>query len=136
MVIETLKHSAAISACQELAALVTQHTDGKGNGAHQTAISQLEFMRESSASTAICGVSEPILAIVVQGKRSALLGEETYQYGAAQYLVVSVDLPLSGFVVEATTDKLFGIQAKLRPAQRDVPKFDPGKKKLSERFVC
>jgi len=61
-------------------------------------------MRESSASTAICGVSEPILAIVVQGKKN-LLGEETYQYGAAQYLVVSVDLPLSGFVVEATTDK-------------------------------
>jgi len=37
--------------------------------------------------------------------KEALLGEETYQYGAAQYLVVSVDLPLSGFVVEATTDK-------------------------------
>lgn len=118
MVIETLKHGAAIGACQELAALVTQHTDGKGNGAHQTDISQLEFMRESSAATAICGVAEPILAIVVQGKKEALLGEETYQYGAAQYLVVSVDLPLSGFVVEATTDRPYlGFKLSLDPIQ-------------------
>ena len=105
MVIETLQQESAIRTCQELAAVVTHHTDDKGNGAHQTAISQLEFMRESAVSTAIHGVSEPLLAIVVQGKKEALLGEKTYQYGAAQYLVVSVDLPLNGFVVEATPDK-------------------------------
>ncbi|MGI0487707.1 AraC family transcriptional regulator [Pantanalinema rosaneae CENA516] len=81
------------------------YTDTRGDGAHQTAISQLEFMRESAASTAIRGVFEPVLAIVIQGKKEALLGEETYQYGAAQYLVISVDLPLSGFVTEATPDK-------------------------------
>ncbi len=127
MVIETARYS--ISACQELAALVKQHTDGKGNGAHQTAISQLEFMRESSASTALCGVSEPILAIVVQGKKEALLGEETYQYGTAQYLVVSVDLPLSGFVVEATTDKPYlGFKLNLDPAQlyEIIAQIQPG----------
>lgn len=118
MIIETLKHGTAINACQELAALVAQYTDNQGNGAHQTAISQLEFMRESSASTAICGVSEPILAIVIQGKKEALLGEETYQYGAAQYLVVSVDLPLSGFVTEATPGKPYlGFKLNLDPVQ-------------------
>lgn len=102
--IETLQRESTIRACQELAAVVTNHTDDKGNGAHQTAISQLEFMRESAVSTAIHGVSEPLLAIVVQGKKEALLGEKTYQYGAGQYLVVSVDLPLNGFVLEATPD--------------------------------
>lgn len=118
MSIETLKQDTAINACQELAALVTRHTDGKENGAHQTAISPLEFMRESSASAAICGVAEPILAIVIQGKKEAMLGEETYQYGAAQYLVVSVDLPLSGFVIEATSDKPYlGFKLNLDPAQ-------------------
>lgn len=118
-----------MSACQELAALVTRHTDGKGNGAHQTAISPLEFMRESSASTAICGVSEPILAIVIQGKKEALLGEETYQYGAAQYLVVSVDLPLSGFVTEATPDKPYlGFKLNLDPVQlcEIIAQIQPG----------
>lgn len=118
MMIEALKQGTAIRACQELAALVAHYTDTRGNGAHQTAISQLEFMRESSVSTAIRGVFEPVLAIVIQGKKEALLGEETYQYAAAQYLVISVDLPLSGFVTEATPDKPYlGFKLNLDPVQ-------------------
>ena len=34
-----------------------------------------------------------------------LLGEETYSYSAGQYFLVSVDLPMSGCMVEATPDK-------------------------------
>jgi AraC-like DNA-binding protein len=102
--------------CQELAALVTRHTNGKGNGFHRTEIDQLEFGRESSVATSLRGVSEPMLAIVVQGKKAALLGEETYHYGAAQYLVVSVDLPISGFIVEATPDRPYlGFKLDLEP---------------------
>jgi AraC-like DNA-binding protein len=99
--------------CLELAALVTRHTDGKGNGFHQTGIDshserlrqRLEFQRESAAPVCLHGVSTPIFAILLQGKKQALLGEETYSYGASQYLVISVDLPISGFVVEATPDR-------------------------------
>ncbi|MEH1832793.1 MAG: AraC family transcriptional regulator [Nostoc sp.] len=90
--------------CQELAALLTRHTKGKGNGAHPTAINQLDFAR-SDLSGAIPSIYEPRLCIVVQGKKAALLGEETYQYGMAQYLVVSVDLPINAYVIEATPDK-------------------------------
>lgn len=105
MTIETLKHGAIGNECQELATLLTRHTDGKGNGVHKTEIEKLEFTQESSASTSLHDVCEPILAIIVQGKKAVLLGEETYQYGVAQYLVVSVDLPLSAFVVEATPNQ-------------------------------
>ena len=115
---EALQSSTAASACQKLAALVTRYTDGKGNGAHQTAISQLELMRADAAPTPMCGVYEPSLGIVVQGKKEALLSEEIYRYGAAQCLVVSVDLPLGGFVVEATPDKPYlGFKLNLDPAQ-------------------
>ncbi|MGB7891318.1 MAG: AraC family transcriptional regulator [Microcoleus sp.] len=104
--------------CKELAALVTRHTEGKGNGFHKTAIDKLEFTRESSVTAALHGVYQPILGIIVQGKKEALLGEETYRYGAAQYLVISVDLPLSGFVVEATPDKPYlGFKLNLDPRQ-------------------
>jgi AraC-like DNA-binding protein len=105
MTIGILNHSEIADRCQELAALVTRHTDGKGNGFHQTGIDRLEFQRESAAPVCIHGVSTPIFAILVQGKKQALLGEETYNYGASQYLVVSVDLPISGFVVEATPER-------------------------------
>lgn len=127
MTSKTLSHQAAIYAsqqrfaidkCGDLAALVAQQTDGKGNGVHATAIDQLEFIRESDTSATIRGVTEPILAIVVQGEKEALLNEETYRYGVAQYLVVSVDLPLSGRVIEATPDEPYlGLKLNLDPAQ-------------------
>ena len=104
--------------CKELAALITRYTDGKGDGFHKTDIDKLEFQRQSSAPAALHGVSEPIFAILVQGKKEALLGEETYRYGASQYLVISVDLPLSGCVVEATVDKPYlGFKLNLDPRQ-------------------
>ncbi|MBW4457715.1 MAG: AraC family transcriptional regulator [Nostoc indistinguendum CM1-VF10] len=118
MRIETPDHEAVSGKCGELAALVDRHTDGKGNGAHATAIDSLGFMRECEPDTAIRGVSEPLLAIVLQGKKAVLLNEETYQYGVAQYLVVSVDLPLGGCAVEATPEQPYlGFKPKLDPAQ-------------------
>jgi AraC-like DNA-binding protein len=88
--------------CQELAALVNRHTKVKGDGFHPTGINGLKFARESCVDCTLAGVSSPMLAIVLQGKKVALLGEETYRYGAAQYLVLSVDLPLTGLITEAT----------------------------------
>ncbi|BBD58925.1 AraC family transcriptional regulator [Nostoc sp. HK-01] len=118
MAMELLTQITVIDECQQLAALLEKHTAAKGNGTHKTAISQMEFMRESSPNTAICAVYQPILAIVVQGKKKALLGEESYFYGEGQYLVVSVDLPIHGFVVEATPDKPYlGFKLNLDPIQ-------------------
>ena len=118
MTLEIVSHEAAIDKCEELAALVARHTDGKGNGAHATAIAPLSFMRECDPAKAMQGVSEPLLAIVVQGKKEVLLNGEAYQYGVAQYLVVSVDLPLGGCVVEATPDKPYlGFKLKLDSTQ-------------------
>ncbi|MBD1848244.1 AraC family transcriptional regulator [Cyanobacteria bacterium FACHB-63] len=102
---EALKRKTTINACQALAELVSRHTDGRGNGTHATAIPQLELMRESAAPTTLRAVYEPTLCIVVQGQKETLLGQDTYQYGAAQYLVLTVDLPLSGCIVEATLDQ-------------------------------
>jgi AraC-like DNA-binding protein len=105
MIIETTLREAAIRKCIELAALVNRHTDIKGNGLHATAIDSLKFLRESDTSRVMRGVSEPILAIVVQGKKEVLLNEETYPYGVAQYLVISVDLPICGLAIEASPEQ-------------------------------
>jgi AraC-like DNA-binding protein len=102
---EFLNRETTIDACQKLAELVTRHTDGRGNGIHSTAIAQLELMRESVAPTALCAVYEPTLCVILQGQKETLLGQETYHYGAAQYIVVTVDLPLSGNIVKATADQ-------------------------------
>jgi AraC-like DNA-binding protein len=104
--------------CRELAALVNRHTDGKGDGFHQTSIAPLGFARESLTGTMLHGVSTPMLAIIVQGKKGAALGEEIYRYGEAQYLVVSVDQPISGFIIEATPDRPYlGFKLDLDPRE-------------------
>ncbi|HBL11816.1 MAG TPA: AraC family transcriptional regulator CmrA, partial [Cyanobacteria bacterium UBA11162] len=74
--------------------------------------------RESTAPTALCAVYEPTLCIILQGKKETLLGKETYHYGAAQYIVVTVDLPLSGLIVEATPDEPYlGVKLSLDATQ-------------------
>ena len=118
MAIEMLNQDAIGNQCKELTALLTRHTDGKGDGVHKTDIDQLEFARESAVSATLPVLCQPILGIIIQGKKEALLGEETYRYDAAQYIVISVDLPLSGFVVEATPDKPYlGFKLNLDPRQ-------------------
>ena len=57
--------------CTELAALITRHTSGKGDGLHPTAITsrrgyandRLEFTRESAVATSLHSVVEPMLAL-------------------------------------------------------------------------
>ena len=103
--------------CAELAQQAARDTHSKGNGLHPTGIAQLEFMRDDTA-TRVCGIYEPALAIIVQGKKKILLGEETYHYGVAQQLVVSVELPVRGYHVEATAANPFlGLLIKLPPAE-------------------
>jgi AraC-like DNA-binding protein len=116
--IDKLSHNSAIDKCEELAALVDRQTDHQGNGAHATAIDSLFFMRECHPVAAMHVVSEPLLAIVIQGKKEVWLNEEVYRYGVAQYLLVSIDLPLTGCVTEATpTQPYLGFKLKLDPAQ-------------------
>jgi AraC-like DNA-binding protein len=130
----------AIDKCEELATLVDRHTDGKGGGYHATAIDPLAFVRCSTSKT-IQAVSEPLFAIVVQGKKKLSLNEETFQYGIAQYLVMSVDLPLSVCMVEATPDQPYlGLKLKLDPAQlcEIITQTNPGigKKENPVRGWC
>jgi AraC-like DNA-binding protein len=107
-----------IDRCAELATLINRHTEGQGNGLHSTSIAPLEFARESLTGTMLHGVSTPMLAIVVQGKKGAALGEEIYRYGEAQYLVVSIDQPISGFIIEATCDRPYlGFKLDLDPRE-------------------
>ena len=107
-----------VDRCRELATLVSRHTDGKGDGFHPTSIAPLAFGRESLTGRMLHGVSTPMLAIVVQGKKGAALGEEIYRYGEAQYLVVSVDQPITGFIIEATPDRPYlGFKLDLDPRE-------------------
>lgn len=103
MTVEISNSEVIVNQRQELATLVMRHTEG--NGVHSTAINRLSFARSDTISTATYSVDEPRLTLIVQGKKEVLLGEETHPYCVGQYLIHSVALPMSGRVVEATSDK-------------------------------
>src|SRR5579862_29034 len=46
----------------------------------------------------------PAFCVIAQGSKDIMLGEETFRYDAAHYLISTMDLPLSGEVVEASPD--------------------------------
>lgn len=46
-------------------------------------------------------MSGTVLAIVAQGSKRLALGDHVYDYGAGQYLVASVDLPVTGHFLDA-----------------------------------
>ncbi len=49
-------------------------------------------------------VLEPTFVVVAQGAKRALLGEEMFEYRGGQFLVVGVDLPIAGGVIEASPE--------------------------------
>ncbi len=62
-------------------------------------------------------VYEPLFGLVVQGAKRILLGDRMLDYGAGQYLVVSVDLPITSHIDVASAEEPFlSIGLMLKPA--------------------
>lgn len=63
-------------------------------------------LHQRTAPTAPCSFTyEPSVAVLAQGQKSVELGGKTFIYDATQYLLTSVDLPVSSRVVEASEEK-------------------------------
>jgi AraC-like DNA-binding protein len=57
------------------------------------------------------------LAVIAQGGKRLALGDQVYEYGPGQYLVASVDLPVTGHVVDPTPEHpTLGFGMTLEPA--------------------
>lgn len=87
---------------KELATYIEKFSEG--DGIHPTGIESLHLIRASQTSEPIHSIHEPAICIVAQGKKVVRLAQDSYHYDTAQYLVVSVDLPISGEIIEATPD--------------------------------
>lgn len=90
---------------QELIDLIDQYSSV--DGVNPTPIPGVTCFRASSTDTPIPSVHvyEPSLCVIVQGQKQLMLEDEVYRYGAADYLVTTVDLPVIGKVIEASPDE-------------------------------
>lgn len=75
------------------------------DGTHATAIPGVSLVRASEPTLPMPVVYEPTLCLVAQGRKRALLGSTSYVYDAARYLIASVDLPVTGSVIEASAEQ-------------------------------
>jgi AraC-like DNA-binding protein len=71
------------------------------DGSHSTAITSLHFTRTSYLEGPVYAVQGPALCIIVQGIKKFMVAESSYYYDPFHYLVVSLDLPHIGQIIQA-----------------------------------
>lgn len=86
-----------------LAAIVKAHTPREGS--NETIIDAVRCLKFSRANAKVPDIYDPSICIIVQGRKETLLEGEIYRYSPAQFLAVSVALPLIAHVIEATPER-------------------------------
>ncbi len=85
---------------ETLVDLISRHTPT--DGIHPTPIAGVSLVRSDSPTVPMPVVYEPTLCLIAQGRKQVMVGTTSYIYDAAKYLVASVDIPVTGSVVEAS----------------------------------
>lgn len=87
----------------QLAETITRHAPA--TGMYGTALRCLSLFRADRPTLPIPSVYEASLCLIAQGAKRVSVGDRSLVYDAAHYLVVSVDLPMTGHIIEATRDE-------------------------------
>ncbi|MBX8601292.1 AraC family transcriptional regulator [Pseudomonas cichorii] len=85
---------------ETLVDLISRHTPT--DGIHPTPIAGVSLVRSGSPTAPMPVVYEPTLCLIAQGRKQVMVGTTSYIYDAAKYLVASVDIPVTGSVIEAS----------------------------------
>lgn len=101
---------------EELAKLIERYSGL--NGVHKTAVPSLFFISESHVSEPVYSVYKPSFCVIVQGEKEVLLAKERMRYSPADYLVASVNLPVAGQVIKASSDEPYlALKLEFTPSQ-------------------
>lgn len=97
----------------EFRALVEKHAEP---GIVPTPIPGVLVSRMDETGSPDESTTGTVLAVVAQGTKRLSVGGRVHDYGSGQYLVASVDLPVSGQFTDATPDRpALGFGLELRP---------------------
>ncbi len=82
-----------------------------------TAIDDVLISRVDESPPPSPAMSGTVLALIAQGAKRLALGDRIYEYHAGQYLIASVDLPVTGHFLQASPERpALGFGLILRPA--------------------
>nr|WGD88358.1 AraC family transcriptional regulator [Bacillus subtilis] len=123
---------------KELAKLIERYSCR--DGVHKTTVPSLFFIRESHASEPVYSVYKPSFCVIIQGGKEVLLAKERYRYSPADYLVASVNLPVAGQVIKASSEEPYlALKLEFTPGQvlevLSDSGFQGGRKKHTKRAM-
>ena len=93
----------------ELRTLIARHCHGPYA---TTILPWLVLSRSPVATEPVASIYHPLMCVVAEGRKRIFLGEEVFDYDPATYLVTSVDLPVTGQVLEGPS---LGLTLALNP---------------------
>ncbi|MET7304754.1 AraC family transcriptional regulator [Embleya sp. NPDC005575] len=97
---------------EEMRALIERHVRPDA----ATSVDGFRIAKVTRTSPPGPETSGVVMALIVQGAKHIALGDRIYEYGAGQYLVTSVDMPITGHFTQADADEpALGIGLDLRP---------------------
>ncbi len=77
----------------------------------------VRLLKRSSVSEPLGGLAVPTFAVVAQGSKCTVIGDSVHHYNAGEYLVVSLEVPVSAQVSQASEQEPFlGLEIALDPA--------------------
>jgi AraC-like DNA-binding protein len=98
----------------ELRTLISRHAAGRYR---PTRLPGVTVMESHAPTEPLSAVAQPSFAIVAEGMKRTILAGQTFDYGPGQYVVISLDLPVTGHVLRAGPDRPFlGMGLTLDPA--------------------
>ena len=107
-------HAEVSSAPLLKAAIDFMEARGGGQGHFQTAMNGVHIMRAFQEIMPIRRMYRPSLCVVLQGAKEILFGETTLHYAEMECLIVSIELPATGWMDGATVDNPFvGVNIEL-----------------------
>src|ERR1700736_7061811 len=101
----------------EICSLIGCHAGPGEIASARTGIPGLHVAAANVPTEPINHMYEPVFGLVAQGAKSIALGDKVFDYGAGQYLVVSVDLPITSHInIASEREPYLSMGLILRPA--------------------
>lgn len=88
-------------------------------GEPEVVIPNLVIRRYQEPTERTCYIYEPSICVIAQGAKRTLLGDEVYEFDVRHFMLISVDLPATSQIIEASVEKPYlGLMLKFNP--RDI----------------
>jgi AraC-like DNA-binding protein len=100
---------------RHLAGLIERHS---GPAYVTDVLPGIRLLRKTSCSDPLGGLAVPTFAVVAQGSKRTVVGDHVFDYHAGEYLVVSLDIPVTAHITQASEKEPFlGLEMALDPTR-------------------